>query len=97
MQETSDVRLRKSETPRPPEKRAAVVLSQTFRADDASEQSAIRQVLFDGAQGILAGEKRRAHPARHVVAANKGRLLDVDFEHNVALIKFRRAREIAQP
>ena len=77
------------------EERSAVVLRQTFRANDAREQSAIREILFDGAERILAGEKSRPHPAGAVVAPDQRRFLNVDFENDVALVKFWSAGEIA--
>jgi hypothetical protein len=76
--------------------RPAVIVRQTFRADHARQESAIGQILLDGAKRILAGQKRRAHPVRPIVTADQGRFLDVHFEDDVSLIKLWSAREISK-
>ena len=60
-----------------------------------AKKGLVAEVLLDGSQPLLGGQKRRA-PRRGGFRSDKGRVLKFHFEHRMALIELWRPREITQ-
>ena len=79
------------------EKTATTIVREALGAHDTGKQTAIRQVLLDCAQRLLAGEKHRAHAGGGFFSRNNGGLLKFNFQNDMPLVKLRRPRQITEP
>src|SRR5438309_1429582 len=78
------------------QKRASTVFRQAFGAYDSRKKGLVSQILLDGSQRFLAGEKHGAHARGGIVRGENARFLKLHFENCMSLVKLRRPREVTQ-
>src|SRR5206468_1864152 len=78
------------------QKRASTVFRQAFGAYDSGKKGLVSQILLDGSQRLLAGEKHGAHARGGIVRGENARFLKLHFENCMSLVKLRRPREVTQ-
>jgi hypothetical protein len=78
------------------QKRASTVRRQTFGPHHSGEQSLVCQILFNGPQRLLAGQKHGPHARRGIVGRKETRLLKFYLQYAVALVQFGRSRKITK-
>ena len=78
------------------QKRVSTVRRQTFGPHHPGEQSLVCQILFDGSQRLLAGQKHGPHARRGIVGRKETRLLKFHLQHTVALVQLGRPRKVTK-
>ena len=78
------------------QERAPTVVCQSFGTHNPGKKRPIDEVLLDRSQCFLAGEKHRAHARCRFFRGDESRLLKLDLENSVSLVKFGSASEIAE-